>query len=183
MGHIFLSGQNQCHVTGVKKSYSGLTFHLAPKKVSWLVGGGWKVTLVSVCVCVSKSLRKWTQTDTKVTFHPPTRKLFLISNERYGKNKTFLLRWYGIDFAPIKRYCPFCFLWLYIRRQRFSLCDVSQISVFMSVLLSVSHSVCFSVCPSSFCPSVFPSVCLTVLLSVCLRVLTNFYIKMKMLIF
>ena len=29
-----------------------------------------------VCVCVSKSLRKWTQTDTKVTFHhthpPPT---------------------------------------------------------------------------------------------------------------
>ena len=53
----------------------------------------------SVCLCVrvSKSLRKWTQTDTKVTFHPPThppvtRKLFLISNERYGKNKTFLLR-------------------------------------------------------------------------------------------
>ena len=25
-----------------------------------------------LCVCVSKSLRKWTQTDTKVTFHPPT---------------------------------------------------------------------------------------------------------------
>ena len=24
------------------------------------------------CVCVSKSLRKWTQTDTKVTLHPPT---------------------------------------------------------------------------------------------------------------
>ena len=50
---------------------------------------------VHFCVCVSKSLRKWTQTDTKVTFHPPpppTRKLFLVSNERYGKNKTFLLR-------------------------------------------------------------------------------------------
>ena len=25
-----------------------------------------------LCFCVSKSLRKWTQTDTKVTFHPPT---------------------------------------------------------------------------------------------------------------
>ena len=24
-----------------------------------------------LCLCVSKSLRKWTQTDTKVTFHPP----------------------------------------------------------------------------------------------------------------
>ena len=43
--------------------------------------------------------------------HPPptTRNLFLVSNERYGQNKTFLLRCYGIDFAPIKRYCPFCF--------------------------------------------------------------------------
>ena len=27
---------------------------------------------VHFCVCVSKSLRKWTQTDTKVTFHPPS---------------------------------------------------------------------------------------------------------------
>ena len=89
------------------------------------------------CVCVSKrcpfcvlclKVQKWTQTDTKVTFHlppPTTRKLFLISNERYGKNKTFLLRWYGIDFALIKRYRQFCFLWLYIRRQRLSLYDLS----------------------------------------------------------
>ena len=87
-----------------------------------------------LCVCVSKTLRKWTQTDTKVTFHPPpathpppTRKLFLVSNERYGKNKTFLLRWYGIDFAPIKRYRHFCLLWLYIRRQRLSLFDLSTL--------------------------------------------------------
>ena len=29
------------------------------------------VSSVHFCVCVSKSLRKWTQTDTKVTFHPP----------------------------------------------------------------------------------------------------------------
>ena len=45
------------------------------------------------------------------TDHPPTHsQLFLVSNERYGKNKTFLLRCYGIDFAPIKRYNSFCFL-------------------------------------------------------------------------
>ena len=40
MGNIFLSGQNQCHITGVKKSYFCHTFHLRPKKVSWWVGGG-----------------------------------------------------------------------------------------------------------------------------------------------
>ena len=33
------------------------------------------VSSVYFCVCVSKSLRKWTQTDTKVNFHPPTRPL------------------------------------------------------------------------------------------------------------
>ena len=37
MGDIFLLGQNQCHITGVKKSYFGLIFYLAPKKVSWWV--------------------------------------------------------------------------------------------------------------------------------------------------
>merc|ERR1711873_189125 len=36
-GNIFLSGQNQCHITGVKKSYFCHTFHLSPKKFS----GGW----------------------------------------------------------------------------------------------------------------------------------------------
>ena len=102
------------------------------------------VHFVSVCLCVKKvsilclvsvclKVQKWTQTDTKVTFHPPpppppppaTRKLFLVLNERYDQNKTFLLWCYGIDFAPIKRYHPFCFLWLYIRRQRLSLYDLS----------------------------------------------------------
>ena len=46
---------------------------------SWLLSdliGMWssiKIVKLCVhfCVCVSKSLRKWTQTDTKVTFHPP----------------------------------------------------------------------------------------------------------------
>ena len=40
--------------------------------------------------------------------HLPHQQLFLVSNERYGKNKIFLLLWYGIDFAPIKRYRQFC---------------------------------------------------------------------------
>ena len=39
---------------------------------------------------------------------PTTPKFFLVSNERYGKNKTFLLGYYGIDFAQIKRYHQFC---------------------------------------------------------------------------
>ena len=34
--------------------------------------------------------------------------IFLVSNERYDKNKTLLLRCYGINFAPIKRYRQFC---------------------------------------------------------------------------
>ena len=38
---------------------------------------------------------------------PPTRKLFLVSNEKFGENRSFLLWCYGIDFAPIKSYCPF----------------------------------------------------------------------------
>ena len=71
MGDIFLSGQNQCHITGVKKSYFCHTFHLRPKKVFWWVGGGgWKVTLVSVCVHFLKLLdtqtQKWTQSLTKM---------------------------------------------------------------------------------------------------------------------
>ena len=46
-GDIFLSGQNQCHVTGVKCLIFVLPFIWDQKNFS---GGGWKVTLVSVCV-------------------------------------------------------------------------------------------------------------------------------------
>ena len=46
-----------------KKSYFGHTFHLRPKKVSWWVVGGWKVTLVSVCVHFLKLL------DTQTYWH------------------------------------------------------------------------------------------------------------------
>ena len=38
----------------------------------------------------------------------PTMKLFLVSYERYGQINTFLLRYYGTDFALIKRYDQFC---------------------------------------------------------------------------
>ena len=46
--------------------------------------------------------------STTTTTHPPTIKLFLVSNERYGQINTFLLRYYGTDFASIKRYDQFC---------------------------------------------------------------------------
>ena len=39
---------------------------------------------------------------------PHTHIFSLVLNETYGKNKTFLLQNYGIDFAPIKRYHKFC---------------------------------------------------------------------------
>ena len=68
MGDIFLTGQNQYHITGLKKSYFCPTFHLRSKKVFWwvgvVVGDGWKVTLVSICVHFLKLLdtqtQKWT---------------------------------------------------------------------------------------------------------------------------
>ena len=79
------------------------------------------------------------------TNHPPEN--FLVSNERYGQNKTFLLQCYDIDFSPFKRYRPFWFWWWYLRRLRFSLCDLS---VYMSVLLSTGISVCWSFCVCFF---------------------------------
>ena len=130
------------------------------------------------------SLKKLTQTDTKVIFQappPPTRKLFLVSNERYGQNKTFLLQCYCIDFAPIKRYRPFCFLWLYIRRQRLTLYDLSQlificVSVFFfflsSLFFRLVHLYFFSFCIMSvfffLYVRFFLFVCLSFLLYVCL---------------
>ena len=91
MGDIFLTGQNQCHITGVKKSYFCHTFHLRPKKVSWwqVVGGGWKVTLVSVCVHFLKLLdtqtQKWTQSLTILIY-------FWVVH-RLGLNFIFLIEW------------------------------------------------------------------------------------------
>ena len=45
---------------------SCLDLQVAAKTINFVVK-----LCVHFCVCVSKNLRKWTQTDTKVTFHPP----------------------------------------------------------------------------------------------------------------
>ena len=62
-----------------------------------------RVSRVHFCVCVSKSLRKWTQTDTKVTFHPPTR------SQMKGMAKDFftpvIMHW----FCPDKKLLPILF--------------------------------------------------------------------------
>ena len=70
------------------------------------------VDFVFVCVIKLKNGHRLTLKSLSTHHHP----LFLVSNERYGKNKTFLLKCYCIDFAPIKIYCSICFLWLYIRK-------------------------------------------------------------------
>ena len=69
---------NQCHSTGVKKSYLGHAFHLTPKK-SFLVGGGGGLWVKSdfsvVCDHFFKDQRsKWTQslTITQETHFVPT---------------------------------------------------------------------------------------------------------------
>ena len=64
---------------------------------------GW-IETSRLCLSLSKVSLLFTHKH-----NPPTRKLFLVSNERYGQNKTSLPQCYCIDFAPIKRYCPFCF--------------------------------------------------------------------------
>ena len=67
-----LIGANLWHSNGIKKSYFCHTFHLRPKKVFWWMGG-WKVTLVSVCVHFLKLLdiqtQKWTQSLTIENFN------------------------------------------------------------------------------------------------------------------
>ena len=96
---------------------------------------------------VSRS-QKWTQTDTKVTFHhPPTMELFLVSNERYGQINTFLLRYYGTDFASIKRYDQFCLFTVVYKE--------AQIQPLLTLFILFS---CYSFC--SHCLPSSPSLCL-----------------------
>ena len=72
---------------------------------------------------------------TTTTTHHRT---FLVSDERYGQINTFLLQYYGTDFALIKRYDQFCFLLMYIRRHRFSLLSLFSL-LYLSSLCSL-HS-------------------------------------------
>ena len=106
----------------------------------------WKVSILCLCVLKFKNGHRLTL-KSLFTHPPPTMKLFLVLNERYGQNKIFFLQWYDIDFALIIRYHQYCFLWLYIKRQRLSLYDLSQLSVlfFLFVCLSV-----FSFCQRFF---------------------------------
>ena len=67
---------------------------------------------------------------------PPTRNLFLVSNEKYGQNKTLLLWCYGIDFAQLKDTTHF----------------------FWIVPLWYLSTLCLYICPS-VCLVVSPSVC------------------------
>ena len=66
-----LGGDSTVSNTG----YKGGAFTLIEKKLgrrlNWIVCCQALCPFLCLCVCVSKSLRKWTQTDTKVTYHPP----------------------------------------------------------------------------------------------------------------
>ena len=67
-----------------------------------------------LCPCVMcqelKNGHRLTQKSLFSPTHPPppTIKLFLVSCERYGQINTFLLQYYGTNFASIKRYDQFC---------------------------------------------------------------------------
>ena len=78
-------------------------------------------TIIIVKLCVHFdlwSLKKWTQTDAKVTFHLPIatttphyQETFLVSNERYGRNDTFAMALI-LPRLNVKWYHPFYSLWL-----------------------------------------------------------------------
>ena len=77
----------------------------------------------------------------------PTKKLFLVSYERYGQINTFLLRYYGTDFASIKRYDQFC-LFTVVHKE-------AQIHPLLTLFILFS---CYSFC--SHCLPSSPSLCL-----------------------
>ena len=78
-----------------------------------------------LCVYVSKNLRKWTQTDTKVTFHPthhpPPGNFFWSQMKGMAKIKLFYSSAMALILPRLKDIAHFVFLWLYIRTQRFCL--------------------------------------------------------------
>ena len=57
----------------------------------------------------------------------------LVSNERHGKVKTFLLRYYGIDFALIKRYHQF-----WSQAYLFSFHSIYKLFLFVSLSMIVT---------------------------------------------
>ena len=70
--------------------------------------------------------------------HPTAPNCFLVSNERYAKNKNYLLQYYDIQFAPIKRYYQFGL-------QAFIFSLLSIYNVGLSVCTNVCHSFLLSI--------------------------------------
>ena len=66
----------------------------------------------------------------------------MVSNERYGQINTFLLQWYGIDFAWIKRY-QYIYVFGYILK--FKLYDLSHICLLDLCICLFDLSICLSV--------------------------------------
>ena len=126
--------------------------------------------IVKLCVnfvSVYLKVQKWTQTDTKVTLHPPPPpgnfywcQMKGMANIRlfYSCAMVLILPW-------LKDIAHFVFYDCNIRRHRFSLCDLSQLSVYLSFCLSVLLSFLLSVL-LSICWYVCPSYCQAALLSV-----------------
>ena len=102
-----------------------------------------------LCPCVMcQELKNGHRLTLKSLFTPtpPTRKLFLVSYERYGQINTFLLRYYGTDFASIKRYDQFCLFTVVYKE--------AQIHPLLTLFILFS---CYSFC--SHCLSSSPSLC------------------------
>ena len=114
----------------------------------------------------------------------PTMKLFLVSYERYGQINTFLLRYYGTNFASIKRYDQFCLFTVVYKEAQIH--PLLTLFILFSCYSFCSHCLPSSpsLCPLSACslyylslsalslPSLFslsmPSLCLLSLLSLSL---------------
>ena len=77
---------------------------------------------------------------------PPTMKLFWGSYKRYGQINTFLLRYYGTNFASIKRYDQFCLFTVVYKE--------AQIHPLLTLFILFS---CYSFC--SHCLPSSPSLC------------------------
>ena len=107
-----------------------------------------------LCPCVRcQELKNGHRLTLKSPLPTPTGKLFLVSNERYGQKNTFLLRYYGTDFASIKRYDQLFFIVVYKEAQillmltLFLLLSCYSFSS-LSFLCSLST---LSLCSSSIC--------------------------------
>ena len=109
--------------------------------------------LCPFCIHVSKRPQKCTLTDTKVTFHPPTMKIVLVSYERYNQNKTFNSTAMALILPKLNNIVHFvCLSFL------FCLAVVSLSLSFLSFCIFFVCCVCLSYCLFIF--SVWLSYCL-----------------------